>query len=671
MEKGGLGHLWGMFDVKLRIVRYTSLLCLILVWASACGQPVEREKLALPEGGVFFYVTDQEKPMLIGKDLSIFGADSISGVWRNVADASTPGQFEQVDQCDFFNDSTGFLSGQGSVYRTTDAGASWHFVNFGQDGWVDGTCSLDDGRAWMSISGKGIAYSSDCGAHWKALPIVTTNNQRYGALFFNTKQEGIVGSMWNVIGYTPDNCQHWRQLPTPLGQKKYNKTDRAARPEILRVAIFKDYFLVNQENMVFATRRDSIDWKPLGYTDFCTDGNNSALFMVSERGQVVRMNDALRPVATYSSQPHVWSFFCRNGKLFSWNGDKIKRFSTDNTVVEAALETDQAAGDYPITFGYSDDHSLRYGSIGRKIYLGYVGEEYDDMDNGTWRYLLTLPFAVGDSSTLYYEPEQSQIVCRSANDSLRIYNIYQQTVRVTTVHDLIKDFGDVGIDTVTVTHSSQGCFHGYSDYVTYARYGTKYKFINSQMSGLYPDRTTSERLKNFDGAVVRRFVRGLCDNYDRLPAFDDLGFTAADLKQCKHNILEFKNSTSDDIQWGQKRFYFSRNNIDFDRLLRMVDSAKYISPGHLRDVFTNTEYFSTTSYRLSVRLVNTKGATMYIRYSYFQSNAFCFPWDITIDGVAIQCFSPLVTDFVRQVCPSMLPEGDRVPVLHGIVKGMY
>ncbi len=116
--------------------------------------------------------------------------------------------------------------------------------------------------------------------------------------------------MWNLIGYTPDNCQHWQRLPTPLEQKKYNKTDKGARPEILRVAIFKDYFLANQENMVFATKRDTIDWVPItGYKDFRTDGTNRALFMISERGQVARMDDALQPVMIYKSQPVASPFF--------------------------------------------------------------------------------------------------------------------------------------------------------------------------------------------------------------------------------------------------------------------------------------------------------------------------------------------------------------------------
>ncbi len=219
------------------------------------------------------------------------------------------------------------------------------------------------------------------------------------------------------------------------------------------------------------------------------------------------------------------------------NGTTIRRFSTDNTVFETALETDQPAGAYPITFAYSSDN-LRYGAIGRKIYLGYAGNAYDETDNNTWRYQFTLPFAVTDSSTLYYEPEQSQIICRTPGDSLYYYSIYLNKVRGTTVHDLMKDFGGAGIDTITITHGSRGCFHGYADNITYALSRARYKLIGSRVRGTDHKKTTGGRQKNFDVAVPQRLVQQLCNSYNRLPVFTDLGFTPKDLEQCKRDILE-------------------------------------------------------------------------------------------------------------------------------------
>ncbi len=103
----------------------------------------------------------------------------------------------------------------------------------------------------------------------------------------------------------------------------------------------------------------------------------------------------------------------------------------------------------------------------------------------------------------------------------------------------------------------------------------------------------------------------------------------------------------------------------------MVDSAKYIAPERLRDVFVQSRYASTTSYWLSVRLVNANGRVMDLTYGYYEPNAFCLPWAITIDGVTVSCLSLSITDFVRQVCPSMIPTDNKVPALYEIVKAMY
>ncbi len=268
------------------------------------------------------------------------------------------------------------------------------------------------------------------------------------------------------------------------------------------------------------------------------------------------MDDALQPVMIYKSQPVASPFFAGMESFVRMNGTTIRRFSTDNTVFETALETDQPAGAYPITFAYSDN--LRYGAIGRKIYLGYAETLYDETDNNTWRYQFTLPFAVTDSSTLYYEPEQSQIICRTPGDSLYYYSIYlNKGTRHHRTTDLMKDFGGAGIDTITITHGSRGCFHGYADNITYALSGAL--MLNLSAAGCEEQIIKKQRVGD------RRISMSLCRNGSSNSFViattgcrysQTSGFTPKDLEQCKRDILEFRDAAPDKSRLGSERFLF-------------------------------------------------------------------------------------------------------------------
>jgi hypothetical protein len=113
--------------------------------------------------------------------------------------------------------------------------------------------------------------------------------QRFTNIFFNGRHQGIIGSLWNLLAYTGDNCKTWKWLPTPLDQKAYSKTSQNSRPAFDKVAILNDLLLVKQEGLVFYSKKDSTRWIWLkNYDDFYTDGSNTAVYLQTNKGTIVR-----------------------------------------------------------------------------------------------------------------------------------------------------------------------------------------------------------------------------------------------------------------------------------------------------------------------------------------------------------------------------------------------
>ena len=318
------------------------------------------------------------------------------GTWREANPENGKGHLSEpmIDNINFFNNDTGLVSGfiqDGNshydiYYRTTDGGRHWEKRHFPDTGWVDEAVHLNNGKAWASISGSShIDYTTDYGLSWQRIR-VPHPKERYASIFFNDQGEGLIGSLWNVIAYTTSNGRTWRDIPTPLSQHAYGKTDIVARPEINKVAIFSSFLLVEQEDQVFVTPKDSIHWKRLPYDGFVADNNTSTLFFTKGKS-VIRAGRDLLPAATYrvNTFPGVGRY--NRGQLAIWTGDELVTIADDGTIRSTRLYSIDPTVRNPVYIGFDD----KEGSIG---YMG--GKLYRQKDfNGEWEYIKTLPFPWG------------------------------------------------------------------------------------------------------------------------------------------------------------------------------------------------------------------------------------------------------------------------------------
>jgi hypothetical protein len=653
----------------MRKLLFQTVLFLVPVFLSAQSTPLP---LNFSSYAIKLCVTKDENLVLTTRMGEIGLADSVKANWRR-ADPKVKETYLKplIDQGNFFNKDTGFVSGfiQGEnskydiIYHTTNGGITWMQRNFGQSGWIDDAVNLDDGEAWLSVAGSGIAYTKDYGFTWQKFDIPEIK-QRFSKIFFNNKQEGFIGSLWDYLAYTQDNCATWKIVPTPLDQKAYNKTNTSSRPEFNRVAILSDYFLVKQEELVFYSKKDSINWKCLKeYNDFYTDPSNSALFFKTTKGDIVRADSTLAPMHTYENIITGYDYKCRNGSLFIVSDDKMQQLDPHNQVVSVSFTTKRSSGLLPITIGYS-----RTGAIGVLNGKAYLQKDY----NGKWDDLFVFPIPVDNGNLSMIE--NAVILYNRNDDSLFYFDLLGKEVARRSKSKMVQDFCNASISRLIFSVGSQGCFHSYSDHLTYTNENGSFGNQIEESSGTKHRELLPNNDVEIDESIVIDFVKAIPLFFDtaNLASINDLAFSEMEYEQCKKDIIDFKASLGKNKKSKETKFTFYRNNLDYDRLLSLVDSVKYLDRKKLNEsLFNLNTIWSTTTFWSEIQLVNSNNETLSITGIYYEPNSFYFPWHISLNGYSVVTTNIKINRFLQKVYPRFLSETDRMKVLHALVKNLY
>lgn len=645
----------------------TLLFLLILIFPHLAKPQMGMPPLGLTSSIAHLHVTQEEQLVLTSRVGEVRIAPSINGEWLH-RDPLKIGACT-ADHGNFFNRDTGivsgFISGKNSkydiAYKTTDGGLTWKPIKFGQEGWVDDAINLDDGRAWFSVAGSGIAYTEDYGNTWTKIPIPRTE-QRYDHIFFNAAKEGLIASLWNSLAYTSSNGAQWNQLPTPLDQRRYQKTNPGARPEFGKAAIFGNYLLVIQEDLVFVSRKDSIQWKWLDkYEDFFTDPQNSALFFKTNDGDFERADQSLNSIATIRCSAPYYPAQCRNGKLFLTTTEGVTVINTDNTVLNTQYPKNDAVV-IPSTIGY-----CKRGEIGWQDSRLFLRKPID----GDWEPLAELPFSTEDGQVSMVTENE---VLWQKDDSLAYFNFDTKETIYTNLNEMVHSFCQSRIEKIIFSQTSSGCFHSYRDEIAYTRNQESFENEGPVSKGSDHKASLAEYREDIEARLVDDFISKVPQLFDkkRLLTVSELQFTQDELEQCRKDIVDFRAAVQSGKKDKRTAFTLARNNINFERLIELVDSVQHISPQQLDYSLRNlSEMYSTTSYSSGFKLVNVAGATLYIYHRYCEPNAFNFPWTIDLNGYRFQVNQLTINHFLEKVYPGFLNEQNRIAVLHTLVRHLY
>lgn len=523
-----------------------------------------------------------------------------------------------IDQICYFNADTAIVSGfiennnkTSFICQTLDGGKNWKPINNGMGGARD-AAYLDNGEAWLGDPGTGIAYTTDYGQTWSSLAY-PVNTEAFNKMFFNYKREGIIGSLWNVLAYTRDNCKTWVYLPTPLNQGKYRKIALGARPQFNRVAIFNDYFLVSQENMVFYSKTDTVNWIQIpGYTDFYTDAVNSALFLERSKGKFTKYDNRLQPTWSFESIRNYDAAICRNGSLFILGENKLLQVNSANQLTVSPLYT------------YSR-WALELQP--QPIRNDFTGINNSDLKQFCDKGIKTIIFSIGvekyhghvhHSDTAVYELKGDRFVlARKVHKGQAIVDLQDNAVEID------KQVVDRFVKIIPAIHQKRQ--------VTIDDLGFTQSAYDSCKQNILAFKT---------------YIDGKPDVFKE----------------------------GEEEKEGTFRFYV--NNLDFNKLIELTDSVKTIDPAIINDYFKTDDTYYGDEFGLSGNstrfvLVNENNEVLRFEATINRDSApFYFPWKITLNGAHSKNMSIEINRFLKDVYSSFL-SGSKVQMIQFLVKTLY
>ncbi len=543
-----------------------------------------------------------------------------------VGNISSGRLFERIN---FFSEDTLMISGfirddqkEDFVYLSTNHGKTWAKSKFGRSSWID-AAYIKNNKAWMSGSSQLVYYTENRGQTWKEFDTFNkTGNLRISSICFSKDDKvGLFGSFWNLIYRTKDNCQSWDKIPTPLSQKKYERISKAARPDIRKIRIFGQFYILNQQGKVFITKSSYIDWQ---YLPKILD------FEVSESEKLYTINKDLTIELYDSSFSSTWkskekidqypkAITSKNDNLFVLTYENIYKifpnnfevsglFTDENTINEPYMKTFYNGEE----FGFENRDVLKF-----------------DKKNKQWYRLMTLDFPVGAVTTFQ---NRSIITDISFRDHYYIdYNSKQ-----VDKFELPKQLFSISTNKVIAFHiekGSQGCFHSNNRIKSYSRKNSV--FIVQNKTSTTDFLTQMEPEINED--IVNQLVNIIDSSKFSLVSISDFNINENDISKYKSFIdIESQRIQKTGINnFDEENFYtFPGENADFNFYKSIADTLFSIPSQIIDNAISQTNInMSTTTNWNRIIFVFQNGQKLIIENSDTKPNYLCTPWVVNYEGL--------------------------------------
>lgn len=530
---------------------------------------------------------------------------------------------ETYERINFLSDDVLIISGfiqegdkQDFIYRSEDGGKTWNKVVFGRSSWIDAAHFTMNGKGWMSGNSQLIYYTEDYGKTWVSKDKVEKKgNLRFSTIHFDKDQSvGLFGSSWNKIYRTTDNCISWERIETPLQQGKYERLSKKHRPDIRKIRILGNNYIVNQQGRVYYSMVDIVNWQPLpSIVDFEVSENLG--YLVTDDLKLYLVDENLSKIWAstnpLSDTPKALKVI--DSTLYVYAGEEI--FRVRPTAFE---KSELLTEDISIPEPYTQIHyqNEKYGLAGSDI-LKFAKDR--------WQRILESPFSIGNVAVF-----QDELIISDYSLSKRLK--VDVTSKELINYDLPNDI--IGIDqkikSLTIGLGSIGCFHHDDQTRVYKNKGSVLKLYESS---------------NFLNGMQRQIELPTANeiisiaNSSRIDdlSIDDLKLQPSDYSNYKSFIAqkehEIKKNGIDQLQYGDP-YQFPGEKTDFEFYKKIPDSLKEVDNSIISNVFSNG-YGNWSTTRIWHQLIFDfqNGSQLIISNSDDIPNYLYSPWVINYNGL--------------------------------------
>jgi photosystem II stability/assembly factor-like uncharacterized protein len=624
------------------------ILIIILLPFTVIGQEEFLSRLSISGGVSELGISNSEEIWVASKAGNIYYTKQIGDLWHigpygslDPYNSSSGKTFERIN---FFSEDTLMISGfiqedgkQDFIYWSGNHGKTWEKVIFGESSWIDAAYINDNGKAWMSGSSQLIYYTENYGKTWKTFDKAGNENAlRFSTLHFaKDEKTGLFGSFWNVLYRTIDNCQNWEKLPTPLSQNKYERLSKEDRPDISKIRVFGNYYIINQQGRVFITKSNSIDWLYLP---------NVADFEITENENLYTINQDLSISLYDSTFSKTWqsektvknsprAIGVRNNNLFVLTFESIYKINSVDFIVSQLF-----TNEIPIQEPY--------------LKLQFEGEEYGfenndilhfDKKKKTWYRFMTVEFSIANASLF-----DSKIVL--AEQSLNKQYTLDTKEKSVNEYKLPESlFSNLVVEELHFENGSRGCFHSNNSLKSYIRKGDKFSVDKKSSSSKYLSRAINE----INEDKIEQIIELIDKSRVVKVSLNDLNITTNDINEFKKFIdkeeQRIKKSGIDRFDFDNL-YSFPGENTDFNFYKSFADSLFTLNEEEINNVFWQAygNWSTTTDWRRII-FVFQNGKKLIIENSDDKPNYLYTPWIVDFEGLKFRTNSILFGQQINEI----------------------
>lgn len=476
------------------------------------------------------------------------------------------------------------------------------------------------GQVWAWGLNSWVFYSSDSGRSWNEVAHIQELediDHHINDLYFdNNGKRGLIGSNYNELYLTLDNCKTLQRIPTPLDQKAYQQGEEAAkRTRINKVRILGDYYIVEQDYKSFITSTKDIRWRPTNGSDTATDidvMSNRYIVIRPDAGTVRLLDKNLNLVNEFNVP--------ENKRDIAYGDDMyiIDKTSLHKCGIHGNQRYELFRTDQEIDPMHANEKSDIFTIDRQKFYFYNYDLIAKSKATGKWYRYMTLDI---DPSKSFEDKGKIYFYNSFLDDEMTLYQVNIKEKTIKPYEWPSEMFGRKKVVGMQVIYSVIGCFVNSGIKKHYRLQGDELVWEKNYTIGNERNNAYSKLPKQFKASDIQRLVALIDESRSHPQTYSDTLITDEDKAEYVKLIDWFIKDDDVDI---------FKNMDNYDKWIAAGQQITALSESQLKLAREDaSSSFSTTTLTRKILFTFEDGSTMSCHNDKWRVSYLYSPWTIT------------------------------------------